>query len=105
MKRAVGLKQGVAVGVSALAAYIALRMLRARVYDALIVRLTTEWYSEVLKRLPLDCELLDVGIGTGTALANNEDPVRTKNIRVDGVDDDGDYIRRCRAIMMQRGLD
>ena len=45
--------------------------LRARIYDAAIVHMTAAWYRAVLERQPPGCRLLDVGIGTGSALLAN----------------------------------
>ena len=38
------------------------------VYDVLIVKMTSRWYATVLKDLGKNSTLLDVGIGTATAL-------------------------------------
>lgn len=70
-------------------------MIRSYIYDTLILKLTSEWYSEVLERLPESSELLDVGIGTAGALLANAERVREKGIRVTGVDIDADYIQRA----------
>ena len=78
--------------------------LRARIYDAAILSLTTHWYAEVLDRVPEGATLLDVGIGTGGALAGNADRVREKNLRVVGIDIDGDYVARCTARLGEAGL-
>uniref|UniRef100_K3X164 Methyltransferase domain-containing protein n=1 Tax=Globisporangium ultimum (strain ATCC 200006 / CBS 805.95 / DAOM BR144) TaxID=431595 RepID=K3X164_GLOUD len=98
-------KQGAIVTAGALVLYGALRLMRARVYDALIVNLTTGWYEHVLKRMPAHSKLLDVGIGTGLALANNEALLRAKDIAVDGVDYDLDYVKRCKVLMKNHRLD
>jgi cyclopropane fatty-acyl-phospholipid synthase-like methyltransferase len=50
----------------------------------------------VIDRLPIGARLLDVGIGTGGALARNADRVRARDLRVVGVDIDPDYVARCR---------
>ena len=53
---------------------------RVLIYDAAIVRLTAGWYRAVLERLPRGCRLLDVGIGTGSALLANADLVVDKDV-------------------------
>lgn len=99
------LTTAVAVGVGTAVIYGAMRLARARVYDALIVKLTTGWYAHVLKRLPAKSRLLDVGVGTGAALANNHGLLTSKGVKVDGVDYDLDYVKRCRELLAERQLD
>jgi 2-polyprenyl-3-methyl-5-hydroxy-6-metoxy-1,4-benzoquinol methylase len=71
-------------------------MIRSFIYDTLILRLTSGWYAEVLRRVPEGATLLDVGIGTAGALLANGDLVKRKCLRVVGVDIDADYIARAR---------
>ena len=78
---------------------------RSAVYDALIVRMTADWYRAVLGRLPTGCRLLDVGIGTGAALIANADLLVEKDVRVVGVDVDAAYVERCRHALIDHGLD
>jgi len=68
-------------------------MIRSFIYDSLILRLTSRWYAEVLRRVPEGATLLDVGIGTAGALLANGDLVKRKCMRVVGIDIDADYIR------------
>lgn len=80
---------------------------RAAIYDRVIVHMTKQWYAAVLERLPSDCRLLDVGIGTGSALLEpgNLATVRAKRLRVVGVDIDGDYVDACAASARRLGLE
>jgi ubiquinone/menaquinone biosynthesis C-methylase UbiE len=78
--------------------------MRGLIYDAAILRLTTKWYAEVLDRIDAGSLLLDVGIGTGGALANNADTVVRKDVRVVGVDIDRDYVERARKRLDKAGL-
>ena len=71
-------------------------MIRSFIYDALILRLTSRWYAEVLRRVPEGAALLDVGIGTAGALLANADRVVRKELRVTGIDIDADYVARAR---------
>ena len=82
----------------------AIKRARAAIYDAAIVGLTGAWYRAVLDRLPHGCRLLDIGIGTGSALLANADVVVAKDIHVTGVDVDDAYVERCRSAVAQRGL-
>ena len=78
--------------------------LRAWIYDRALLPLTTSWYREVLDRMPQGSRLLDIGIGTGGALANNASVVRDKELNVVGIDIDADYVRRARERLHQAGL-
>jgi len=78
---------------------------RAAIYDAAIVGMTGTWYRAVLDRLPPRCRLLDIGIGTGSALLANAALVVAKDLNVTGVDVDGAYVDRCNRGVAQRGLD
>lgn len=77
---------------------------RGWLYDRAITGLTTGWYAAVLDRLPDGARVLDVGIGTGVALARSADRVRAKNLQVTGLDIDRDYYRQCVAEMERAGL-
>jgi SAM-dependent methyltransferase len=71
-------------------------MLRSQIYDALILRLTSGWYAEVLRRLPEGAALLDVGVGTAGALLASADLLRARRLSVTGIDIDADYVERAR---------
>ena len=77
---------------------------RGWLYDRAITGLTAGWYQSVFDRLPDGARMLDVGIGTGGALARGADRVRAKNLRVTGLDIDRDYYRRCLEEMARSGL-
>lgn len=77
---------------------------RGWLYDRAITGLTAGWYRAVLDRLPDGARMLDVGIGTGGALARGADRVRAKNLQVTGLDIDRDYYRRCLEEMARAGL-
>lgn len=79
-------------------------LLRAWIYDRAVVRMTRGWYEAVLARVPASSRLLDVGIGTGAALAAHGPRVKELGLRVLGVDIDADYVRRCAVRMRQDGL-
>jgi ubiquinone/menaquinone biosynthesis C-methylase UbiE len=71
-------------------------MSRSLIYDSLLPRLTSQWYREVLERVPDGASVLDVGIGTASALLANADRVEQKDLRITGIDIDADYIQRAR---------
>lgn len=80
-------------------------MLRGLIYDAMFRPLTTGWYRQVLERLPDGAHMLDVGIGTGSALARNSSLLREKKLRITGIDIDSDYVVRARKRIREAGLD
>jgi 2-polyprenyl-3-methyl-5-hydroxy-6-metoxy-1,4-benzoquinol methylase len=57
--------------------------------------MTKEWYKNVLERVDNGAHVLDVGIGTGTALFRNKSLLQKKNISVTGIDYDKDYVQLC----------
>ena len=77
---------------------------RAWVYDRVIAGMTAKWYRQVLARLPQGARMLDVGIGTGAALARCADVVRAKELSVVGLDIDPDYLACCRAALERADL-
>lgn len=78
--------------------------MRARIYDAAILPLTTRWYRAVLERIPADARLLDIGVGTAGALCKNATLVRERNLSVLGVDIDAHYIERANERIEASGL-
>jgi tRNA A58 N-methylase Trm61 len=81
------------------------RRARAAIYDAAIVeRMTAAWYRAVLTRLEPRCRLLDIGIGTGSALLANADVIVERQLRVTGVDVDAAYVERCNRAVANAGL-
>ena len=74
------------------------------IYGAAIVGMTAGWYRAVLERLPAGARLLDIGIGTGSALLANADVLVSRDLHVVGVDIDAAYIERCTAAIAARGL-
>src|ERR1700712_1335581 len=67
--------------------------------------MTTPWYREVIARLPEGARVLDVGIGTGAALARCAEQVHAKDLALVGLDIDPDYLGRCRTGMARAGLE
>lgn len=80
-------------------------MIRSAIYDATFARLTTRWYREVLERVPVGAHMLDVGIGTASALIRNAGILRQRQLHVTGIDIDADYIARGRKNVRSNGLE
>lgn len=78
--------------------------LRAWIYDQALLPVTTSWYEEVLNRLEPGARLLDIGIGTGGALANNAAQVLREGIDIVGIDIDADYVQKARERLHDVGL-
>lgn len=78
--------------------------MRAWIYDSFFAPLTRNWYRAVLEHLSPGQHLLDVGIGTGAALAANADMVRRRELHVVGLDVDEGYLERCRKRIARHGL-
>ncbi|KAL0477900.1 cobalt-precorrin-6B C(15)-methyltransferase [Acrasis kona] len=71
------------------------KWIRPWIYDVMIVDMTRVWYQTVINLLDRNVHLLDVGIGTGTALLLNKSVLKAKNIKVTGIDYDKDYVELC----------
>lgn len=79
-------------------------MFRSAIYDFTFARLTARWYRDVLQRVPVDSRILDVGVGTASALVMNAALLRERRIHVTGIDIDLDYVRKARQRVKQKGL-
>ncbi|KAK3276377.1 hypothetical protein CYMTET_15540 [Cymbomonas tetramitiformis] len=89
------------------AAGFALMMLRyfaADVYDIVIVKMTTKWYAFVLNRISSKQKVLDIGIGTASALIENKDILEKKDIQIVGVDYEQSYITKAKHLAAKHHL-
>lgn len=77
---------------------------RADIYDFMIARMTSVWYKAVLERCVGGARMLDVGIGTGTALAANKEILVSKNIVVVGIDYEQEYVTKAGQVVNAAGL-
>jgi ubiquinone/menaquinone biosynthesis C-methylase UbiE len=83
----------------AVVAVILIRKFSPEIYDMIIVKMTSKWYKTVLQRLPEGARVLDIGIGTGSALAENATLVQQKDLRIVGVDYDQAYVTKCEQVI------
>ena len=74
------------------------------VYDAMIIRMTKHWYAAVLGSVDDQAAILDVGIGTATALCEHGDLVKTKQLCIRGIDYEPQYIRTAKRRLRSAGL-
>mmetsp|Transcript_20330 Transcript_20330/g.48000 ORF Transcript_20330/g.48000 Transcript_20330/m.48000 type:complete len:470 (+) Transcript_20330:43-1452(+) len=81
-----------------------LRMIPPKIYDVVILNMTEVWYRTVFSRLPDGTAVLDVGIGTGGALCRCADLVRSKHLRIIGLDYDAAYVDAARQSIADVGL-
>ena len=76
----------------------------ADVYDLLIVRMTTRWYAAVLKELRPRDRLLDIGIGTASALVRNRQAIVDANLFIVGIDYERSYIEKAVTVVANARL-
>jgi ubiquinone/menaquinone biosynthesis C-methylase UbiE len=78
----------------------------AEIYDAVIVRMTARWYATVLGRLTKGQRVLDIGIGTASALCTeaNAATVKERDLSIVGVDYEVSYIKKALGVVDQAGL-
>ena len=76
----------------------------ADVYDLLIVRMTTRWYAAVLKELRPRDRLLDIGIGTASALVRNRQAIVDAKLFIVGIDYERSYIDKAVTVVANARL-
>jgi ubiquinone/menaquinone biosynthesis C-methylase UbiE len=81
-----------------------MRRYSARIYDYVIVKMTSRWYDAVISEFPAGAMILDVGIGTGSALVCNKLKVQAKGLHFLGIDYNSTYVSAARNNMEIAGL-
>eukprot|EP01062_Namystynia_karyoxenos_P073166 TRINITY_DN70004_c0_g1_i1.p1 TRINITY_DN70004_c0_g1~~TRINITY_DN70004_c0_g1_i1.p1 ORF type:complete len:255 (+),score=100.77 TRINITY_DN70004_c0_g1_i1:80-766(+) len=96
----------VAVGAAVFIAIICvlIRVFSADVYDVIIVKMTERWYAAVLARLDDGARVLDVGIGTGSALCRHAKALKGRDMKFVGVDYDKAYVDKARSVARSTGV-
>mmetsp|Transcript_42309 Transcript_42309/g.75809 ORF Transcript_42309/g.75809 Transcript_42309/m.75809 type:complete len:439 (+) Transcript_42309:112-1428(+) len=94
----------VAVLMFLLAIVVLVRQFSAEIYDSLIVHMTAQWYAAVFARLHRGDRVLDVGIGTATALVRNKTELLKKHISLVGIDYEEAYVRKAEAVLCNAEL-
>lgn len=80
------------------------RFFAADIYDVVIVRMTSKWYAAVLRKLKQGDRVLDVGIGTATALVRNKSLMLEKRVAFVGIDYEAAYVRKAEAVLRSADL-
>mmetsp|Transcript_120629 Transcript_120629/g.209468 ORF Transcript_120629/g.209468 Transcript_120629/m.209468 type:complete len:266 (+) Transcript_120629:140-937(+) len=83
---------------------VLLRLFSADIYDVVIVWMTARWYAAVFNKLSVGERVLDVGIGTATALVRNKALLLEKRLSIIGLDYEAAYIRKAEQILSEAGL-
>mmetsp|Transcript_96664 Transcript_96664/g.171941 ORF Transcript_96664/g.171941 Transcript_96664/m.171941 type:complete len:260 (+) Transcript_96664:42-821(+) len=81
-----------------------LRLFAADVYDVVIVWMTAKWYKAVFEKLKKGDRVLDVGIGTATALVHNKADFLAKRLAFVGIDYEAAYVRKAETVLKTADL-
>ena len=74
-------------------------------YQLLIRRITNECYRNALDYFPNGSTILDVGIGNGIMIETFHSLIKSKTLKITGIDIDGDYLRHCRQLIRKNQLE
>jgi len=74
---------------------------RAWIYDRLIVSTTASWARTWLESLPNGSRALEIGIGTGAAMATAGELLDSKDLQLVGVDIDTAYLKQAEKNLSQ----
>ena len=80
------------------------RRFSPQIYDLIIIHMTETWYRCVLELVPEGSRILDVGIGTGTALLRNKELILSKRLTIVGVDYNLTYVKQAQKNIAIAGL-
>lgn len=79
--------------------------MRNWLYQLLINRITNECYRNSLDYFSNGSTILDVGIGNGIMIETFHSLIKSKRLRITGIDIDGDYLRHCRKLIKKYQLE
>ena len=93
---------------------LALRAFSPQIYDAIILHMTSVWYMRAFDEIAATqrdsggggapFRLLDVGIGTASALLANKGRIVSQNVHVTGVDYNAAYVAAARGNIAGAGM-
>jgi len=66
---------------------------------------TPDFYRHFLHKVPKHSIILEVGIGNGCCLPKNVDLIKRKDLRIDGIDIDTDYLEECEKVIYENDLE
>ncbi len=73
-------------------------------YQVLVHRTTNECYRNSLNYVPNGSRLLDVGIGNGIMLESFHPLIKSKRLRITGIDIDANYLKHCEELIRKHQL-
>lgn len=79
--------------------------MRNWLYQLLINKITNECYRNCLDYFSKGSVILDVGIGNGIMIETFHSLIKSKTLRITGIDIDDDYLRHCRKLISKYQLD
>ncbi len=74
-------------------------------YKAIIKRVTDYCYQNCLEYFSPDSRILDVGIGNGVMLKEFYPLIKSKNLKITGIDINKNYLRHCDALIKSYKLE
>ena len=90
--------------VAAVTTVLLARRFSPHIYDTVIVHMTETWYLCVLKLVPVESRILDIGVGTASALLRHKTLIKDKRLQIVGVDYDVTYVKRAQKSVAAAGL-
>lgn len=70
--------------------------IRTWLYDLVVVNYYSEHIQKIfLKSIPDHAEILDIGIGTGLSMVANKVIIQKKDLHIDRIETDADYLTAC----------
>jgi ubiquinone/menaquinone biosynthesis C-methylase UbiE len=73
--------------------------MRNYLYKLIIDDVTDICYKNSLEYFPPNSRVLDVGIGNGIMIKQYHDVIRSKNLRITGIDINRDYLKHCKGLI------
>jgi len=74
-------------------------------YQRLINKITNECYRNALDYFSNGSTILDVGIGNGIMIETFHSLIKSKTLKITGIDIDGDYLKHCRKLIKKYQLE